>query len=366
MEEKESAINKEKEYWLITLILCFFLGGLGIHRLYNKKIITGLLQLITLGGLGIWTLIDFILILLNKFEIEIDKDNNNVELNNIEPSNKDWIITFLLCWTLGLFGVHRFYNKKIKTGILQFITLGGLGIWTLIDLICIVKHQFLDKNGKRVMIKTNKNYKVIILIFSVILVVSTIYGTVYLLKKSSKLEKKKIEMDKKEVKIQDIIKETYSSIINVQIFMKNDATEQEIENLAKELNNIDEIHNIEFVSKEQAYNEMAQRLGNKDKVLNGFTTDIFPVSYKFELDNKKNGQKIIETIENLPEVETLKSNLEMKKEMKGFVWEYVLVWIIIEYYKIITILLIILLLIRTIISISVCVLIYKNKNELTI
>ena len=36
---------------------------------------------------------------------------------------------------LGVFGIHNFYVKKIKIGIIQFITLGGLGIWSLIDLI---------------------------------------------------------------------------------------------------------------------------------------------------------------------------------------------------------------------------------------
>ncbi len=53
--------------WLIVLLLCFFLGGLGIHRFYVGKTATGVAQLITLGGCGIWVLIDFIMILLSKF-----------------------------------------------------------------------------------------------------------------------------------------------------------------------------------------------------------------------------------------------------------------------------------------------------------
>ena len=48
-------------------MLCFFLGGLGIHRFYVGKTATGVAQLITLGGCGIWVLIDFIMILLSKF-----------------------------------------------------------------------------------------------------------------------------------------------------------------------------------------------------------------------------------------------------------------------------------------------------------
>ena len=53
--------------WLIVLLLCFFLGVLGIHRFYVGKTATGIAQLITFGGCGIWALIDFIMILLNQF-----------------------------------------------------------------------------------------------------------------------------------------------------------------------------------------------------------------------------------------------------------------------------------------------------------
>ncbi|MCH8981163.1 TM2 domain-containing protein [candidate division KSB1 bacterium] len=41
--------------------------------------------------------------------------------------------------------LHRFYVGKIGTGILQLITLGGLGIWALVDFIMIVTGNFKDK-----------------------------------------------------------------------------------------------------------------------------------------------------------------------------------------------------------------------------
>ena len=46
---------------LVTTLLAFFLGELGIHRFYLGKIGTGILMLLTGGGLGIWALIDFIM-----------------------------------------------------------------------------------------------------------------------------------------------------------------------------------------------------------------------------------------------------------------------------------------------------------------
>lgn len=54
----------EKE-WLTALLLSFFLGGLGVDRFYLGHTGLGVAKLLTLGGCGVWALIDFILIAVN-------------------------------------------------------------------------------------------------------------------------------------------------------------------------------------------------------------------------------------------------------------------------------------------------------------
>lgn len=60
---------------------------------------------------------------------------------------KSFVATVLLCFFLGNFGAHRFYTGKIGTGILQLLTLGGLGIWAFVDFIMILVGAFKDKKG---------------------------------------------------------------------------------------------------------------------------------------------------------------------------------------------------------------------------
>jgi TM2 domain-containing membrane protein YozV len=65
-------------------------------------------------------------------------------------SDKRILPAFLLCLFFGIFGAHRFYVGKVGTGVLQLLTLGGAGIWALVDLILIIVGAFTDKSGQKI------------------------------------------------------------------------------------------------------------------------------------------------------------------------------------------------------------------------
>ena len=144
---KKTRINVSDKGFVPTSLLCFFFGFLGLHRFYVGKHLTGVLMLVTLGGLGIWQIIDFVRISVGTFT---DKDDLTLRQNppsTLEVSEKSITPAVLLCFFLGFLGFHRFYVGKTLTGILMLVTLGGLGIWQLIDLITIILGAFKDKEG---------------------------------------------------------------------------------------------------------------------------------------------------------------------------------------------------------------------------
>jgi len=60
--------NISRKDWLVTLILAFFGGSIGLHRFYCGKITSGVVYILTIGGgFGIGVLIDLILIVCKKF-----------------------------------------------------------------------------------------------------------------------------------------------------------------------------------------------------------------------------------------------------------------------------------------------------------
>lgn len=76
--------RSDKSLLIATILsaLFFFTGLGGLHRFYVGKIGTGILMLLTFGGLGIWALIDLIVLITGNF-----KDRDNTRITNWSTSS---------------------------------------------------------------------------------------------------------------------------------------------------------------------------------------------------------------------------------------------------------------------------------------
>jgi TM2 domain-containing membrane protein YozV len=61
-----------------------------------------------------------------------------------ETSKRSRMVALGLCFFGGIFGLHRFYVDKPRTAVAMIVTLGGMGVWYVYDLVLIAAGEFRD------------------------------------------------------------------------------------------------------------------------------------------------------------------------------------------------------------------------------
>ena len=66
LRELKRTVGESDKNWVLALCLSLSLGFLGADRFYLEHLWLGILKLVTFGGMGIWWVVDLILLLLGK------------------------------------------------------------------------------------------------------------------------------------------------------------------------------------------------------------------------------------------------------------------------------------------------------------
>ena len=143
-------------------VLSLLLGWLGIDRFYTGRIGLGILKLITIGGLGIWWIVDMILVGAGKARDGsgtplISFSDQQMPVDGGMPSRYGMVsqkhfVAVILEVLLGWLGVDRMYMGRVGLGILKLIvgivTFGfGAAIWGIVDYILISSGKAIDGDG---------------------------------------------------------------------------------------------------------------------------------------------------------------------------------------------------------------------------
>ena len=183
MTEAEQLASGISPFTMQTVgLLAVFVGWLGVHRFYVGRMRSGALQTL-LGTLSIlsggvpvflvphlmWVVLDVVWIITREFRDSNGRriarlnsedrrqynGNNGASMHHAPGRERDATtsrcsraIALILTLLLGFVGAHRFYVGRTGTALAMLFTVGGLGIWWLIDVVIVASGQLKDNEGK--------------------------------------------------------------------------------------------------------------------------------------------------------------------------------------------------------------------------
>ncbi len=183
MTEAELLASGVSPFTMQTVgLLAVFVGWVGVHRFYVGRMRSGAVQTalgmlsILSGGVPVfwmpmlmWVVLDVVWIItrefrdgsgariarLNSEDLRHYNGGNGARAHhglgtarNASSSRYSRAIALILTLLLGFVGAHRFYVGRTGTALGMLFTLGGLGIWWLIDIVIVASGQLKDNEGK--------------------------------------------------------------------------------------------------------------------------------------------------------------------------------------------------------------------------